>query len=173
MVSPRAGLVFKPIAPLSLYASYSVSYLPSSGDQFSSLTATSQTLKPEKFSNYELGAKWDVHRYLSVTAAVYRLDRTNTTSRDPNDPSRTVQTGSQRTNGYEIGLNGNITRRWRMIGGYAYQDAFISSATLAAAPGAKVALVPAHTFSLEQLPHPAALECRARPHSSGRPVHRY
>ena len=37
MVSPRAGLVIKPITPLSLYASYSVSYLPSSGDQFSSL----------------------------------------------------------------------------------------------------------------------------------------
>ncbi len=148
MVSPRAGLVIKPITPLSLYASYSVSYLPSSGDQFSSLTATSQTLRPEKFNNYEIGAKWDVHRYLSLTTAVYRLDRTNTTARDPNDPSRTVQTGSQRTNGYELGVNGNLTRKWRIVGGYAYQDAFVSSATLAAAMGAKVALVPNHTFSL-------------------------
>ena len=89
-----------------------------------------------------------MHRYLSLTAAVYRLDRTNTTARDPNDPSRTVQTGSQRTNGYELGVNGNLTRKWRIVGGYAYQDAFVSSATLAAAMGAKVALVPHHTFSL-------------------------
>jgi catecholate siderophore receptor len=148
MVSPRAGLVLKPIAPLSLYASYSVSYLPSSGDQFSSLTATTQTLRPEKFTNHEIGAKWDVYRSLAVTMAAYRLDRTNTTARDPNDPARTVQTGSQRTGGFELGVNGNITSKWRMVGGYAYQDAYVRSATTAAARGAKVALVPHHTFSL-------------------------
>jgi catecholate siderophore receptor len=148
MVSPRAALVFKPIAPVSFYTSYSVSYLPSSGDQFSSLTATTQTLKPEKFTNYEIGAKWDAARSLSITTAVYRLDRTNTTARDPNDPARTVQTGSQRTTGYEIGVNGNVTRRWRAVGGYAYQDAYVTSATAAAARGAQVGLVPHHTFSL-------------------------
>ncbi len=148
MVSPRAALVFKPIAPVSIYTSYSVSYLPSSGDQFSSLTATTQTLKPEKFTNYEIGAKWDISRSLSFTTALYRLDRTNTTARDPNDPARIVQTGSQRTNGYEIGVNGNLTRRWRMIGGYAYQDAFVTEATTAAAQNAQVALVPHHQFSL-------------------------
>jgi catecholate siderophore receptor len=148
MVSPRAGIVIKPAAALSLYTSYSVSYLPSSGDQFSSLTATSQTLKPEKFANYEVGAKWDVGRAVALTTAVYRLDRTNTTARDPNNPAITVQTGSQRTNGYELGVNGSLTGRWHIVGGYAYQDAFITSATMAAAPGAKAALVPHHTVSL-------------------------
>jgi catecholate siderophore receptor len=148
MVSPRVGLVFKPVAPVSLYTSYSVTYLPSSGDQFSSLTATTQTLKPEKFANYEVGAKWDVSRTLSFTTAVYRLDRTNTTARDPNNPAITVQTGSQRTKGYELGVNGNLTNRWRLVGGYANQDAFVTSATTAAARGAQVALVPHHTFSL-------------------------
>jgi catecholate siderophore receptor len=37
MVSPRAGLVFKPDQLLSFYASHSVSFLPSAGDQFSAL----------------------------------------------------------------------------------------------------------------------------------------
>ncbi len=59
-MSPRAGLVFKPLAPVSIYGSYSVSYLPSSGDQFSSLTMITQQVEPEKFSNYEVGIKWDV-----------------------------------------------------------------------------------------------------------------
>jgi catecholate siderophore receptor len=104
---------------VSVYGNYSVSYLPSSGDQFSSLTTITQQVKPEKFSNYELGAKWDVRRYFSLTTAVYRLDRTNTRATDPNDPTRIVQTGSQRTNGYELGVNGNITRSWRVAGGYA------------------------------------------------------
>lgn len=148
MVSPRAGVVVKPIAALSLYTSYSVAYLPSSGDQFSSLTATTQTLKPEKFTNYEVGAKWDLFRRLSLTMAGYRLDRTNTTARDPNNPAIIVQTGSHRTNGYELGVNGSLTNRWNVVGGYAHQDAFVTSATAAAAQGAKVALVPNHTFSL-------------------------
>jgi catecholate siderophore receptor len=148
LVSPRAGIVYKPITALSVYTNYSVSYLPSSGDQFSSLTTITQQVKPEKFNSYEVGAKWDVSQNFSLTTAVYRLNRTNTRSTDPNDPTRIVQTGSQRTNGYEIGLNGSLTRRWKIAGGYAYQDAFVTSATTAAKPGAQVGQVPHHTFSI-------------------------
>lgn len=148
LVSPRAGMVFKPIEPVSVYANYSVSYLPSAGDQFASLTTVTQQVKPEKFSNYEVGVKWDVSRYLAFNTSVYRLDRTNTRSTDPNDPTRIVQTGSQRTTGFEIGASGNVMRKWMIAGGYAYQDAFISSATAAARAGAQVAQVPHHVFSL-------------------------
>jgi len=146
--SPRAGIVFKPVVPLSLYASYSVSYLPSSGDQFSSLTTVTQSLKPEKFTNYELGVKWDLNQSLSLTTAVYDLARTNTRATDPNDPTKIVQTGSQRTRGLEVGMNGRPTRDWQIAGGYAYQDARVTSATTAAIKGARVGQVPHHTFSL-------------------------
>lgn len=148
LVSPRAGIVFKPIAPMSLYGSYSVSYLPSSGDQFSSLTTVTQQLKPEQFKNYEIGVKWDPRPALSVTTALYRLDRAHTRSTDPNDPTRVVQTGSQRTNGYELGVNGQITSAWRIAGGYAHQDGFVTRATAAARAGAEAGQVPHHTFSL-------------------------
>lgn len=148
LVSPRAGVIFKPVTDLSIYGNYSVAYLPSSGDQFSALTTITQQMKPEKFSNYEFGAKWDIRRNLSLTAAVYRQDRTNTRSLDPNDPARIVQTGSQRSNGFEFDLKGRVTSKWSVAGGYAYQDAFISSATVSEAKGAHVGLVPAHSFSL-------------------------
>ncbi len=147
-VSPRVGVIFKPVIPLSIFGNYSVSYLPSSGDQFSSLTTITQQVKPEKFNNCELGVKWDIRRSLALTTAVYRLERKNTRATDPNDPTRIVQTGSQRTNGYEVGVSGGITRAWRLAGGYAYQDAFITSATTAARAGAQVAQVPHHNFSL-------------------------
>jgi len=140
--------VVKPLSALSIYGSYSISYLPSSGDQFSSLTTITQQVKPEKFNNYEVGVKWDVRPRLSLTTAVFRLNRENTRSTDPNDPTRIIQTGSTRTNGFEIGLNGNLTRAWSVAGGYAYQDAFISSATTAALAGQQVGQVPHHTFSL-------------------------
>ena len=148
LVSPRAGVVYKPMAPLSIYSSYSVSYLPSSGDQFSSLTTITEQVKPEQFRNYEVGAKWDVVRDLSVTTALYRLNRTNTRATDPNDPTRIVQTGSQRTNGYELGANGRVSPLWSIAGGYTYQDGYVTSATTAAAAGAQVAQVPHHMLSL-------------------------
>jgi catecholate siderophore receptor len=148
LVSPRLGVVIKPVAELSLYGSYSVSYLPSSGDQFASLTNVTLQLKPEKFQSYEVGVKWDIRPNMALTSTLYRLDRTNTRSIDPNDPTRIFQTGSQRTNGFEIGLNGNITHRWSLTGGYAYQDAFIRSATATALTGNEVAQVPHHSFSV-------------------------
>ena len=76
------------------------------------------------------------------------MNRTNTRATDPNDPTRIVQTGSQRTNGYELGANGRVTPLWSIAGGYAYQDAFVTSATTAAAAGAQVGQVPHHTLSL-------------------------
>jgi len=148
MLSPRVGLVFKPGEAVSAYGTYSVSHLPSSGDQFSSLNATTETLEPEQFENYELGAKWDVTPEVAVTSAVYRLDRSNSTARDPNDPSRTVQTGRQRTTGLELGVAGNLTRRWQVAGGWATQRARIESATTSAQKGATVPLVPQTTLSL-------------------------
>ncbi len=148
LASPRAGIVYKPIDTVSLYASYGVSYLPSSGDQFLTLTITSQNLKPEKFSNYEAGAKWDFNRRLSLSTAWYRLDRTNTAAPDPADPTRTVLTGSQRTSGYEFSFNGKLTSAWQTVGGYGYQNAYITSTTSAAQAGARVPLVPRNTASL-------------------------
>jgi catecholate siderophore receptor len=148
LISPRAGLLFKPTETASLYGSYSVSYLPSSGDQFSSLTATTQTLEPERFRNLEVGGKWDVRPNLSLTAAVYELDRTNTTAPDPNDATKVVQTGSQRTRGVEAGIAGDITRSWHVVAGLAWQNAEITSVTTAANAGQTVPLVPERTFSL-------------------------
>ena len=148
LVSPRLGVVFKPARPLSIYGSYGVSYLPSSGDQFASLTAVTKEVEPERFRNYEVGLKWDVRRDLFVTTALYRLDRTHTRSIDPNDPTRIVQTGSQRTSGYELGLSGRVTSFWSIAGGYSCQDAVVTSATTAARAGARVAQVPRHTLSL-------------------------
>jgi catecholate siderophore receptor len=125
-----------------------VSYLPSSGDQFSSLTATTQTLEPERFTNYEIGAKWDVRPNLALTLAAYRLDRTNTSAPSPVDPKVIVQTGSQRTKGVEASVSGDVLSNWHVIAAAAHQKAEIVSTTSAAKAGSKVAQVPEWTYSL-------------------------
>jgi catecholate siderophore receptor len=148
MVTPRAGLLFKPVEAVTFYSSYSVSALPSSGDQFSSLNPSTEALEPERFTNYEAGAKWDVVEGLSLAGAAYRLDRTNTSAPDPNDPSRLVQTGSQRTQGFEVSVTGAVTQAWQVIGGYTNQKATVTSATANAPVGARVAMVPRNSVSL-------------------------
>jgi catecholate siderophore receptor len=148
LVSPRVGVVLKPIEPLSFYASYSVSYLPGSGDQFSALSTSNDDLKPEKFTNREIGVKWDIHPGLALTAAVFQLDRENTTANDPNNPGIVVQTGSSRAEGFEIGLNGYVTKAWQVAAGYGYQDVRYTSNTTNAVRGARVPHVPQNTFSL-------------------------
>lgn len=146
--SPRLGIIVKPQRNLSLYASYSRSYLPQSGDQFNSLDPTSEALRPERFDNYEIGAKWEPIHGLLATAALYQLDRTNTRSVDPGDPTRILLTGAQRSRGFELGLERSITHRWQVSAGYAWQDAQITETTAAAPAGRKVPLVPRHSFSL-------------------------
>ena len=74
LFSPRAGLIVKPVEAVSLYTSYSLAYVPRAGEQLASLTLSNEALEPERFTNYEVGAKWDVRPTLSFTSAVFRLD---------------------------------------------------------------------------------------------------
>jgi catecholate siderophore receptor len=149
LVAPRVGFIYKPAEPVSLYASYSLSYLPRAGEQLSSLSLTNQALDPEEFRNYEIGAKADLASGLQFTAAVYRLDRGNVIVADPVDPSVSLLVDAQRTRGLELGLSGNVTQAWSLAGGYAYQDGEITRALSATVPaGSKLAQLPEHSFSL-------------------------
>ena len=146
LVSPRLGLVVKATPSLSFYTSYSRSYLPQSGDQFSGLNPTLAALKPERFDNVEAGAKWELLDGLLATAAIYQLDRENTQARDPQD--RIVLTGATRTRGLELGLERSIASRLQISAGYALQNSEIVRSTTAAPVGRKTPLVPRHSFSL-------------------------
>jgi catecholate siderophore receptor len=149
LVSPRAGIIFKPIDNLSIYGSYSVSYLPSAGDQFSSLNPGLVIAKPEKFENKEIGVKYDILPRLQFAAALYDLDRTNQRISDPNNPGFFLLSGATRTRGFETSLAGYITDAWQITAGYAYTDARIAnniSGTVVA--GNRVALVPYNTISV-------------------------
>lgn len=130
LVSPRAGLVYKPAESVSLYASYSLAFLPRSGEQMTSLTASNRAFDPEEFRNYELGAKWEVVPGLSLTAAAYRLQRKNVIRPNPNDPTRSILVDGERVRGLEIGLAGNITDAWSVMGGYAWQKGEIPRSDL-------------------------------------------
>jgi catecholate siderophore receptor len=149
LLSPRAAVVYKPVVPVSLYASYTRSYQPRAGEQLASLSLTTQALDPEKFSNHEVGAKWDITPRLALTTALYRLDHGNVVVRDAVDPTVSHLVDAERSTGLEIELSGALTPRWNVQGGYAHQNGEITkslSATVLA--GARLAQVPRHSFSL-------------------------
>lgn len=152
LLSPRAGLIFKPVEPVSIYANYSLSYVPRAGDQLTSLTVTNATFDPEKFINYEVGTKWDVNSNLSFTAAVYKLERQNVQITDPNNAALQILVDGQETKGVELSMTGNITDKWSVFGGYAYQDGEITkqqgAGNGAILKGTELAQTPKHTFSL-------------------------
>jgi len=151
-LSPRAGLIFKPTESTSLYASYSVSYVPRAGDQLISLNVTNASFEPEKFVNQEIGAKWDISPDLSFNAAVYQLERENVLTNDPSDAAVQILVDGQETTGLELSLSGKVSEQWQMMAGYSYQDGEVTeqqgsgSSTILA--GSDLALTPSHTFSL-------------------------
>ncbi|MFC6842097.1 TonB-dependent receptor [Xanthomonas theicola] len=146
LLSPRAGVIYKPQEDMSVYASYSVSYVPRAGEQLASLTPSNRALDPEKFTNLEIGYKWDISDRLAFAAALYRLDRTNVAITDPNNPAQSLLVDGQRADGLELGLSGNLTDAWQIMAGYAYQDSKVQ--TPGAQHGNALGQVPKHSFSL-------------------------
>lgn len=150
-LSPRAGLIFKPTQNLSLYGSYSESFVPRAGDQLTGLTLSTANLAPEKFINHEIGAKYDVNPELSLTAAIYKLERENIAITDPAPGSNNqILIDGQETKGLELGVSGKLTEKWSIYGGYAYQDGEITKDQSKAKilSGAELGQTPKHTFSL-------------------------
>jgi catecholate siderophore receptor len=141
--SPRIGLIVKPKDNVSVYTSYSNSFEPRSGNQFLTLSPTTQNLSPEKFTNYEAGVKWDVRSDLSLTLAGYQLDRTNATTPDPMNPANSINIGETRVKGIELGVTGRIAPNWQISGGYAYTDA-----KLRGNDSVRLAQTPQHQISL-------------------------
>ncbi|ESQ74956.1 TonB-dependent siderophore receptor [Asticcacaulis sp. AC402] len=142
-VSPRLGVVLKPQDNISIYGSYSQSFLPRSGDQFLTMTTSQANLEPETFTNHELGAKWDIRPNLNVTLALFQLDRTNATTPDPNNVTATINIGETQTRGAEFVVTGRITPRWQISGAYTYQDARLTGNDFV-----KLAQVPEHQLAV-------------------------
>jgi len=158
-LSPRAALIYKPMDSVSVYASYSKSFVPRAGDQLSSLTNKTAGLEPEAFINKEVGAKWDINPDLSLSAALYRLERQNVAIVINSAGDRTLLDG-QVVKGAELSLAGKLTAKWSVVGGYAYADSIIKDdvvtavnaggtpTAFAARAGNETSQTPRHTFSL-------------------------
>ncbi|WP_174710944.1 TonB-dependent siderophore receptor [Nostoc sp. TCL240-02] len=141
--SPRVGIVYQPIAPVSLYASYSRSF-----EQVTGADKNDSLFKPQRGTQYEVGVKTDLFdNKLSATLALYDLTLTNILTTDPTDSDYSVQTGEQRSRGVELSVTGEILPGWNVIGFYGYTDARITKDNDIPV-GNRVSGVPEHVASL-------------------------
>jgi len=156
----KLGLVFKPAANGSIYASVGLSTLPPgsflsnpdisrTGDNaFPGLVGqNNDKAKTQKAVNYEIGTKWELFdQRLSATAALFHSERRNVaisgkTPGDPDSPTELKGYGKQIIQGLELGLAGKITPQWDVFGGVVFLDserkhsAYLDAARREANPG--------------------------------------
>ncbi len=141
--SPRLGLVYKPIENISTYVSYSMTFLPQSGEQFANLGDAG--LDPDEFTNLEGGIKWDIKPDLSVTAAVFHIQQD--TFEAPDDGGFNQVRLESEVYGFETQIQGSITKQWFLSAGYSYLNGEIESQD-SAENGNRPRELPEHMFSM-------------------------
>ena len=130
-VTPRLGFIYKPADNLSIYASYSETFLPRSGDQFLTLNLDTESTRPQFFENREIGLKWDIRPGLALTTAIFELERESYTSIDPEDQTQVIVIEGSTTQGFEAQLSGDLTIAGRSRPATAISTARSSAQTTA------------------------------------------
>ncbi|MBD2412566.1 ferrichrome-iron receptor [Nostoc calcicola FACHB-389] len=122
--SPRIGIVYQPLAPISIYASYSRSFNPGF-----SRTVDGTQLPPERGTQYEVGLKAELIKdRLSATFAAYDITKKNvaTTDPTPGNSDFSIAAGEVKSRGLEFDVSGQILPGWNLIASYFVNDAFVS-----------------------------------------------
>ena len=140
--SPRVGLVYQPVEPISLYASFSRSFIPNTDT-----TSDGEIIEPERGTQYEIGVKGEFGDF-STTLAAYNITKTNITRTDPDDPDFSIPVGEVTSRGIELDVAGEPLSGWNIIASLFFNDAFISEGdednpeddTLINAPGSGASL---------------------------------
>lgn len=142
-ISPRAGLVVKPTETVSLYGSYSESFLPRSGEQFSDLGGGANALDPDTYTNLEAGVKVEIQPNLFLNLALFEIEESSPEV-DATNPGALVIVDSQ-TSGFEAELSGYVTDRWSVFTGYTYLDG--EQVNQNGPTGLRLRELPEHMFS--------------------------
>ncbi|MCW8084024.1 TonB-dependent siderophore receptor [Sabulicella glaciei] len=142
-VLPRVGVMYDLLPQLSLYGSWARSFRPNRG-----AGATGSPFAPEQGESFELGTKLDLlEERLSVTAALFHIEKQNVLTADPAGGGFSIAAGAARSRGFDVSVAGEVAPGWRVIGGYAYVDAEVIRDN-AIRPGTPLLNIPRHSLSL-------------------------
>ncbi len=137
-VSPRLGLIYKPMEDMSVYYSYSESFLPRSGEQFKKLQESDSRLDADVFESTEFGLKLSLSNNLSLTASLFESEQVRA-ERD-SDTGETSEVIGLTVEGFEVELKGQLSDNLSIHAGYSSLDGVT-------AKGGKPREIPIHTFN--------------------------
>lgn len=137
VLSPYFGLVYDINDWSNAYASYSDIFIAQSDKN-----SSGKYLDPEVGSNYEIGVKGEFNDgKINASLALFKIEKTNEAIEDesiPYDPSNICggscynTSGKTVTNGFDIGLSGELNPNWKMALGISQykKDGFDTVRTL-------------------------------------------
>lgn len=128
VLSPRIGLVYKPVKWASLYASYAQGFEINSPDLFALNYAEFSTPPATISSQVEFGSKANLfHEKLGVTLSLFQINKKDPYGfvyLDPENPNfdeyNVYYDGHHRSQGVEIDIDGNIISQLSLTMGAAY-----------------------------------------------------
>lgn len=122
-LSPRGGLLWRPLPELSLYTSYSENFGAGNGSN-----GAQQLLPAQTAQQTEIGVKTELlNGRFSATVAYFDLIKQNIVTSDPNNPLLLLAIGEAESKGIELDIAGELLPGWQIIGGYS--DLFLANIT--------------------------------------------
>ena len=116
-LSPRLGVIYKPQENMSLYLSYSESFIPKSGEQYKKWSKA--TFDPDVYENTELGFKYDMDSGISLSVSYFDQE----TVKGQEDGVGGSEVIGMAIDGFEIGVVGNINDNNSINFGFTNVDA--------------------------------------------------
>jgi iron complex outermembrane receptor protein len=136
--------LYKVTPGIAPYISYATSFLPVGGTDFAGAQ-----FKPETGKQAELGIKFELDGgRTSASVALYELKRQNVTTADLAHNGFSVQTGEQRSKGFEAEIAADLRNGWNLSAAYAFTDAILAKDATLANVGKPLNSVPRHSASL-------------------------
>jgi iron complex outermembrane recepter protein len=132
MITPQYGVLYKLDPELSLFASYSESFVPGTFT-ITTVDRITSIPKPTKGRGYDVGIKADLFDgHLSGTLTCFDISNENIindislTNNQGIKESYYIQSGMQRSNGLEMDATIKATKNWQIYLSYSYMDARIT-----------------------------------------------
>jgi catecholate siderophore receptor len=152
LINWNAGLTYKILPTLAVYASYATSSNPvgaeldGGGEDYGGLTAANSVFRAEKNRLLEAGVKWELlDRKLMLSAAAFQTEKDN--AREAIG-GLLYDTAAYRVRGVELGVTGNVTDRLSVYGGYVHLDSEVTKSQNVANKGLPLANIAHDSFNL-------------------------
>lgn len=140
-VNPRIGATYDIAKGVSLFVGWATGFRGTVG------FIGREPPVPETSNQIEGGIKFAMANGLSGTISGYRINRQNVPTADPANPFLQIQTGEQRSTGFETDLVWEPSPSWSVLAAYAYTDAVVTADT-SIPLGDRLARVPQHAGRL-------------------------